>query len=104
MRKDVLWREVAGGAEDAGEDLAVGLAGADLGGGEVGDAGAVVVVEEDVAAVEVAVDDGRGGVLVQELQRAGAVQRDAQPRLPVQHGRRPRVRSEERRVGKECWL
>ena len=53
----------------------------DLGGAEVGDAGAIVVVEDD-AAVEVTMDDGRGGVLVEELQRAGAVQRDAQPRLP----------------------
>jgi hypothetical protein len=86
----VLWREVAGGAEHACDDLAVGLVGPELGHAEVGDPGAVVVVEQDVAALEVAVDHGGAAVLVHELQRPRAVQRDAQPRLPVQ--RRPRRR------------
>lgn len=77
----VLWREVACGAEHAGDDLAVCPVGADLGHAEVGHAGAVVMVQQDVAAVEVAVDHGGAAVLVQELERARAVQRDAQPRL-----------------------
>lgn len=79
-RPDVLGRAVAVGAHDARR----ALAGAELGQPEVGELRAEGVVEEDVGGLEVPVDDGRVGRLVEVLQPTGRAQGHPHPRLPAQ--------------------
>ena len=68
---EVLGRHVPVGAGDAGVDAGAAVAGLweETGHAEVGDLGHPPVVEEDVAGLDVAMDDGRVRVLV-EVQQA----------------------------------
>lgn len=82
------WGEVAEGAGDDGGDVAmVGLH--ERGEAEVGDPGLHVVVEEDVAGLDVAVDHVRDAVVVQVREPPRHPRRDLVPRLPPQ--RPPRL-------------
>ncbi|BAT15518.1 Os12g0107733, partial [Oryza sativa Japonica Group] len=69
--------EGAGG----GEDVGVGSSCHEAGEAEVGDLGVGVVVEEDIAGGEVAVDDGH--VVVEESKATGCALGDRHPRLPA---------------------
>jgi hypothetical protein len=81
---EVLWSEVAEGAGNDGGDVAV--AGLDeRGEAKVAEPGLHVVVEEDVAGLDVAVDDVRDAVVVEVGQASGHAQRDLVPRRPVHH-------------------
>lgn len=50
----------------------------------MGDFGSEVVGQEDVGGVEVAVDDGRDGVLVEGLEGARTIEGYPQPGPPIQ--------------------
>lgn len=84
LRSHSLRRDVSRSPQHSGEHLAIDLVGADLGHAEVRHLGPAVVVQKDVAALEIPVDDGGDGALVQELERPGAVQCDPKPRPPVE--------------------
>lgn len=69
---------------DLGGDVALLGVGDELGEAEIGDLGLEVVVEEDVGGLDIAVDDGRVGELVEVRQPSSRPERDPQPLLPVQ--------------------
>ncbi|KAB8110491.1 hypothetical protein EE612_047762, partial [Oryza sativa] len=77
---------VAVGAGDAGLDVGAAVAGLreEAGHAEVGDLGDPAVVEEDVAGLDVAVDDGRVRVLVQVQQPARHAHHHLVPPRPRQ--------------------
>jgi hypothetical protein len=83
-----LWREVAERAVQPGGLGGGGRAGLrqQLGQPEVGDDGRPVAVQQHVAAGEVAVDDGRGRLVVQVRQRARRLDRDREAGAPAGQG------------------
>jgi hypothetical protein len=67
-----------------GGDLAPAVVAEGLGEAEVGDLGVEALVEQDVAGLDVAVDDGRVGELVQVGDALGGAEHDAEAAPPVE--------------------
>lgn len=83
---EVLGRHVPVSAGDTGMDTRVAIAGLgeEAGHAEVGDLGHPPVVEEDVAGLDVTVDDGRVSVLVEVEQATRHADHDLVPPRPGQ--------------------
>lgn len=81
------WGHVAVGAGEAGGGVGEVLAvvGDGLGEAEVAEVRLHVAVEEDVAGLDVAVDDAGDAVVVEVLDALRQPGGDLQPRVPAQH-------------------
>lgn len=75
--------DIASSSQDSSENLTIDLIRANLGHAEVWDFSSAVVVQENVAALEISVDNGWDSVLMKKLESASAVKCDAEPRPPV---------------------
>ena len=78
-----LGRNISTSPQHTSNDLTIELVRTGLGHSKVWDLGPEIMVQQNVAALEIPVDDCWGCVLMQELEASGAVQSDSETSRPV---------------------
>ena len=72
-KKNILGGYISGGPKDPSQNLTVDLVGTDLCHAKIRDFGPVIVIQQDVAALEISMDDSGESVFVKKLESPGAV-------------------------------
>jgi hypothetical protein len=89
----ITWRDVAVGASDLGHVevvvmvMVVASGGDKSGEAEVGEEGLESGAEKDVVALDIAVEDGRGAIVVEVSEAVSCPEHDLVPRVPVESRR-----------------
>lgn len=79
-----LWCQISRGPQHTRGNLTVDLVGTHLGQSEIRHFGSEILIQENIGALEVAVDNGWNAVLMEGLQGPGTIEGYPQPGPPIQ--------------------